>query len=137
MSAPPDPLHGFEPWERTSPFGNAAGPLMVRREAHGLTFAVRIEERHTNARGTAHGGVLSTIADMTVGYAVAMSTDPPTSLRTASMTIDFIATVRVGDIVLSTPRVLHVGSRLAHAEVVLLVDDRPIARASSTLAVAN
>lgn len=137
MTDPDEPLHDFRPWERTSPFGNAAGPLLVRRDVGVLTFAVRIEPRHTNARGAAHGGALATIADMTLGYATAMSTDPPTSLRTASMTIDLIAPVHIGDIVFSTPRVLRLGSRLAHADVTLLVDNHPVARASSTLAVAD
>ena len=76
----PDPFldeEAFAPWPRRSPFGDAAGPLLFRRETGGLVFALRITERHSNAKGTAHGGVLSTVADNALGYAAAFSTEPP------------------------------------------------------------
>ena len=79
--------------------------------------------------------MLSTFADLALGYAAALSTDPPTVLRTVSMNVDFIAPVAISDVVTATPRVLRVGSRLAHASAVLLVGEVPVARASATLAV--
>jgi uncharacterized protein (TIGR00369 family) len=133
---PDDALAGFARWSRTSPFGDAAGPLLFRADCDRLTFATRVEERHANARGQAHGGMLSTFADLALGYAAAFSTDPPTALRTVSVNIDFIAPVAIGDVVTATPHVLRVGSRLAHASAVLFVGDVPVGRASATLAVA-
>jgi acyl-coenzyme A thioesterase 13 len=125
----------FSPWPRRSPFGDAAGPLLFREDAGGLTFGLRIAEKHTNSRGTAHGGVLSTVADNTLGYAAALSTDPPTPLQTVSLSIDFITPAQVGDLVTITPEVLRVGSRLAHARGELMVDEQVVARASAALAV--
>src|SRR5438067_9173265 len=110
---------GFEPWPRTSPFGDAAGPLLFRSDGGALTFAVSVEQRHTNATGGAHGGMLSTFADLALGYAAAVSTDPPTLLRTVALTIDFIGPVAVGDLVTASPQVLRVGKRLAHADATL------------------
>jgi uncharacterized protein (TIGR00369 family) len=132
---PVDPLAGFDRWSRTSPFGAAAGPLLFRADGDRLTFATRIEERHANARGQAHGGMLSTFADLALGYAAAFSTDPPTAMHTVSVNIDFIAPVAIGDVLTATPQVLRVGRRLAHATTVLLVGDVPIGRANATLAV--
>ena len=130
-----DRLADFARWPRRSPFADAAGPLLFRRDADGLTFATRVEERHANAGGFAHGGMLSTFADLALGYAAALTTDPPTQLRTVGLTVDFIAAVAIGDILIATPHVLRVGSRLAHATAVLLVEEAPVARASATLSV--
>lgn len=126
---------GFAPWPRTSPFGDAAGPLLFRSDGDALTFATSVEERHTNATGGAHGGMLSTFADLALGYAAAVSTDPPTPMRPVALTIDFIGPVAVGDLVTASPQVLRVGKRLAHAAATLFVGDTPVARASATLAV--
>lgn len=125
----------FTPFERTSPFFDLIGPLLLRRGQAGPEFALEIDERHANARGVAHGGVLSALADVSLGYAAALSTDPPTPLHTVSLTIDFIAAVAIGETVTATPQVLRVGSRLAHATGVLFVSDAPVASASATLAV--
>jgi acyl-coenzyme A thioesterase 13 len=128
-------LAGFAPWPRTSPFGDAAGPLLFRSDGDALTFATSVEQRHTNATGGAHGGMLSTFADLALGYAAACSTDPPTPMRPVGLTIDFIGPVAVGDLVTATPQVLRVGKRLAHASAIVFAGDAPVARASATLAV--
>ena len=126
---------GFEPWPRTSPFGDAAGPLLFRADGDALTFAASVEERHTNASGGAHGGMLSTFADLALGYAAAVSTDPATHMRTVALTIDFIGPVAVGDLVTASPQVLRVGKRLAQATAIVFANGAPVARASATLAV--
>ena len=133
----PDPPDGFAVWPRSSPFGDHAGPLLFRRDEHGLTFGVTIDERHTNARGTAHGGMLATMADLVLGYAAASSTDPPTPLSTVSLDIAFVSGAQLGEFVVATPEVLRVGRRLAHATVTLLVGTRVVARASCVSAVAQ
>lgn len=130
-----DTEDGFSRLPRRSPFGDAAGPLLVRYDSDGPVFAVRISEQHANARGTAHGGLLSTVADLALGYASAVSTEPPTQLRTISLSIDFIAAVEVGDLVVIKPHVLRVGSRLAHVRGDLRVGERIAARASAVFAV--
>jgi acyl-coenzyme A thioesterase 13 len=132
-----DTEDGFSLWPRRSPFGDAAGPLLVRYDPGGPVFAVRISEQHANARGTAHGGLLSTVADLALGYAGALSTEPPTQLRTISLSIDFIAAVEVGDLVVIEPHVLRVGSRLAHVRGDLRVGERIAARASAVFAVTD
>jgi acyl-coenzyme A thioesterase PaaI-like protein len=90
-----DAPDGFSRWTRRSPFGDAAGPLYHRVDAGRTIFATRVDERHTNASGTAHGGMLATFADLALGYATAFSTEPPTPVRTVAVAIDFIGQVRV------------------------------------------
>jgi acyl-coenzyme A thioesterase 13 len=62
-----EPPYGFAVWSRSSPFADHAGPLLFRRDERGLTFGVTIDARHTNARGTVHGGMLATMADLASG----------------------------------------------------------------------
>ena len=129
-------VEDFEPWPRSSPFADHAGPLLFRRTDEGLEFAVRVEERHTNARGTAHGGMLATLADLSLGYAAAFSTDPPTRLQTVNINLDLLSPANLGDLVVATPRVLRIGRRLAHVEATMAVGDRIVARANCVSAVA-
>jgi acyl-coenzyme A thioesterase 13 len=84
-----DPLAGFVPHDRSSPFFDLIGPLLSRRTEDRLEFALQIDDRHVNVRGFAHGGVLSTFADVALGYVAAISQNPPAKLVTASLAIDF------------------------------------------------
>src|SRR5437870_8236721 len=88
---------GFEPLFRTSPYTEAIGPLYCRRDRDPLMLGVRIIEKHTNARGLALGGLLMTLADIALGYAMAFREDPPAPLITASLTADFAGSARVDD----------------------------------------
>ena len=59
-----DVLAGFEPLVklRTSPFLDHVGPFFYRWQEKRLVLGLRIAEKHANARGTAHGGLLLTMA---------------------------------------------------------------------------
>ncbi len=86
----PNPPPGFEPLFRTSPFLETVGPLFYRRDPErGLVIGLRIAEKHANARGIAHGGLLVTLADIALGYQTAFGQDPPAGLITANLTADF------------------------------------------------
>ena len=127
----------FTPFERTSPFLDLVGPLLHRRSEDGIEFALRIDERHLNNRGSAHGGVLAALADVALGYTAALERDPPARLITASLTIDFAGVVREGELVVATVDVQRVGSRMAFANCYLACDERRVARASAVFANAS
>ncbi len=127
-------MPGFEVHDRTSPFLDLIGPLWSRHDDHGLEFALLIDDRHVNARGHAHGGVLAGFADVALGYASASSLEPPAHLVTASLTVDFVGTASHGDVVVSTTDVQKVGGRLAFANCYLYVADKRIVRASAVFA---
>jgi acyl-coenzyme A thioesterase 13 len=124
----------FSPFHRTSPFFDLIGPLLLRQGQAGPEFALEIDERHANARGFAHGGVLSALADVALGYAAAGSRKPPVQLVTTSLSIDFAGRAAQGDTVIATVDVQKVGRRLAFANCYLSVDERRIARASAVFA---
>lgn len=125
------PPAGFEPFERSSPYLDLIGPILARRTDAGLEFALTIDERHVNARDMAHGGVLSALADVAMGYATATSQDPPAYLITASLTISFAGAVRKGETVVATTDVHRIGRRMAFANCYLTSGEKRVVHASA------
>ncbi len=130
-----DVPEGFVPLFRTSPFLDAIGPLYSKGNGAEMVIGLRIEEKHTNARGLAHGGVLATVADVALGYCLATSTDPPTSMVTANLTLDFAGSVKVGDWVETHVDIQKLGTRMAFANAYLSVNAERVARASAVFLV--
>ena len=124
----------FRPLSRRSPFLETLGPFYDREERGGVVLGIFVAEKHCNARGTVHGGLLSTIADIALGYNMAVSREPPVVLTTANISIDFINSARLGEWIEAYVDILKVGRRLAFAQARLMVDDRQIARASGVFA---
>ena len=103
---------------------------------------LRIAEGHTNARGTAHGGLLVTMADIALGYNASFAgTDkragamPSAALTTANLSVDFAGSAALGDWVEARVDIQRVGGRLAFANAYLSVGSRRIVRASAVFAV--
>jgi acyl-coenzyme A thioesterase 13 len=130
----PDVPDGFEPLFRTSPFLDAVGPFFYRKEQGTLVIGLRIAEKHGNARGTAHGGLLLTLADIALGYAAAFSEDPPLSLTTANISADFAGRAKPGDWLEAHVDIQKIGTRLVFANAYLVVGSERIARASAVFA---
>ena len=127
---------GFEPLERlrTSPFLERVGPLFFKREGKNLVLGLRVDQTHANARGTAHGGLLLTMADVALGYQLAFSVDPPAGATTVNMSADFLGGARVGDWVEARVEAHQLGARMAFANAYLTVGDKRIARVSAVFA---
>jgi uncharacterized protein (TIGR00369 family) len=130
----PSPPAGFVPLTRSSPFLELVGPLFERRGGDALSLGLRIEEKHANKRGICHGGVLATLADVALGYAMADRTGAK-GFVTAQLALDYAGAARLGDWVESAVEVQRAGSRLAFANCYLLVGERRIVRASAIFAV--
>ena len=73
---------GFAPLFRTSPLLETLGPFYGKGSGADLVVGLRVAEKHTNSRGTVHGGVLATIGDIALGYTMAYSADPPVKAMT-------------------------------------------------------
>jgi acyl-coenzyme A thioesterase PaaI-like protein len=128
MSAEPHPDQG--------PFLEHIGPVL-RREDGVLTL--RIEERHLNAGGTAQGGLLATLVDFALGRAIEAGRDDGEAgagnQATVSLTTDFLAAAKPGDVVEAHARVERIGGSLAFADCSLRVGDREIVRGRAVFAV--
>ena len=128
---------GYGIWDRTSAFLDLIGPIYISR-VNGFRLALHLDRRHVNRRGFAHGGLLTSVADVALGYAGALSSDPPTPLVTVNLSVDFISSAKLGSLVEFTAQAAqaaHVGSRLAFVNGNILADGRLVARTSAVFAV--
>ena len=125
---------GFRRIERLSPFNALVGPLYERRDGETVSIGLAIEARHTNSRGICHGGVLATLADLALGYAMLAKSGDKGSFVTAHLAVDYAGAAKAGDWVESRAEIQRVGSRLAFANCYLVVDEKPIVRASAIFA---
>lgn len=128
---------GFAPLFRSSPFLDLLGPFYQREEDGGLVVGLRIVEKHANARGIAHGGLLMTLADIALGYNATRTEEPPVPLITANLTADFAGSAKVGDWVEARVDIQKVGKTMAFANAYLSVGDQRIVRASAVFSVAR
>jgi uncharacterized protein (TIGR00369 family) len=128
---------GFGPLFRTSPVLDMIGPLYSRGEGPGLVIGLLAEKKHCNARGTVHGGILATLADVALGYAMAFSSNPPASLATANLALDFAGTAKPGDWLEVHVDIQKLGSRLAFANCYINAGEQRIVRASAVFLVAG
>ena len=132
------PPRGFSALPRPSPFNALVGPLFARRtKGRELCVGLRIEEKHTNSRGICHGGVLATLADLSLGYAMHAKTQGRMSFVTAHLAVDYAGAARIGDWIESRVEIQRMGSRLAFANCYLVAGDRRIVRASAIFARAD
>jgi acyl-coenzyme A thioesterase 13 len=127
----------FRPLFRSSPVLELIGPLYCRGEGANLVIGLRVEAKHCNARGSAHGGILATLADVALGYTMAFSSSPPASLVTASLSLDFAGTAKAGDWLETQVDVQKRGSRLSFANCYISVNQQRIVRASAVFLAAG
>lgn len=132
-----DIKEGFTPLFRTSPFLDLLGPFYQKRTPEGLAIGLRVDEKHCNARGTAHGGLMATLADIALGYNAAFTQDPPLNLVTTSMSTDFAGVAKRGDWLEASVDIQKAGSRLVFANAYLSVNGERIVRSSASFLVKN
>lgn len=126
---------GFKPVNRGGPFIAMLGPLYYKKQEQGCSIiALRIEDKHLNIRGIAHGGMLVTLADSALGIALSMSRTPPQPMVTVNLTTDFVDSAHPGDWVEAHVDIQRVGKRMAFANCYLHVGDKRILRASGVFA---
>jgi acyl-coenzyme A thioesterase PaaI-like protein len=95
---------------------------------------MRIAEKHTNSRGFAHAGLLTTFCDIALGYTTAFAADPPAAYVTVHLDVDFASSAKVGDWIEVRVDVQKRGSRIAFANAYVTVGSERIARASAIFA---
>jgi len=125
---------GFKPIEHLGPYLSQFGPLYWKKADGAMVIALRVDQRHTNSRGIAHGGMLATLADSALGIVLYNSRTPPQPIVTVNLTTDYIESAVPGDWVEAHVDILRIGNRLAYANCHLHVGERRILRASGVFA---
>lgn len=142
MSGLPGIPEGFQLDPRMQPhtFAGLVGPFYSRREGNAISLGLKIEARHCNSRGTCHGGLLATLADIALGYACALAGSTEGEKRnfvTVDLSLQYLASTQLGDWVQSEVTVLTPGSRTASATGHLLANGNPVVRISANFRMAR
>jgi acyl-coenzyme A thioesterase PaaI-like protein len=113
----------------TSGFLHLVGPLWQRLVDGAYEFALVTEDKHHNRRGLVQGGVLMTFADRTCGITARFVSGKPT-LATVQFDVHFVEAGKIGEILVSKPRVVRSTRSLIFMSTEVTVDKRCIAMAN-------
>ena len=106
-------------------------PVLEELSLDSAVIRLPYREQITNGSGTVHGGVLATLADTAVAFALATNFDGKMGFATADLTIHFLRRAR-GE-VLARARILKKGKRVNVGEVSMTDSSgREVARAIAT-----
>ena len=129
------PPANFSLLEETGAFLEHIGPIYRRGVGEEVSFALQVDERHLNLGGVAHGGLLATLVDFSLGRAIAAAGEDATPAATVSLTTDFLGPAETGDWLIAHTQVERIGNRLAFADCSLTVEGREVVRGRAVFAV--
>jgi acyl-coenzyme A thioesterase PaaI-like protein len=110
------------------------GPLW-HRVVDGLhEYALVAEDKHHNRRGVVQGGVLMTFADRSCGMTARFVSGSP-SLATVQFDTQFVDAAKIGETLLSKPRVVRSTRSLIFMTTELTAGERCVAMASGVFKV--
>src|SRR5215210_9592700 len=113
----------------TSGFLHLIGPLWHRLVNGEHEYALATEVKHHNRRGLVQGGVLMTFADRTCGMTARYVSGKPT-LATVQLDTHFVETGKIGEVLISRPRVVRSTRSLIFITTEVTVEKRVLAMAS-------
>ncbi|MGO4917312.1 PaaI family thioesterase [Pseudogemmobacter sp. W21_MBD1_M6] len=122
-----DPDDGF--------IGHVGG--LWRREVNGQQrFAFVARAIHANRNGAVHGGMLMTFVDRVMGQTARLSTGAVRG-ATISLNHQFLAPVRIGDLVEMTPQITQSTTRMVFLTGTAFVGAAPVASAQGVWRVSH
>src|ERR1700744_3147835 len=104
-------------------FIQLVGPLWERAIDGVHEYALPTEDKHHNRRGLVQGGVLMTFADRTCGITARFVTGKPT-IATAHLDVHFVESGKIGELLVSRPRVVRATRSLIFMSTEITVDKR-------------
>jgi uncharacterized protein (TIGR00369 family) len=105
---------GFQPARFTGRYLLHNGPYYTRAVDDGHQVALRVGESHINYIDIAHGGVLTTLADVALSWPVYLSERPNPQVSTTSLTTNFVSPARLGDLLVASAGIDRLGRSVAH-----------------------
>ncbi|OBV10627.1 PaaI family thioesterase [Erythrobacter dokdonensis] len=106
---------GFKPAAFTPGFLDHGGPYFLGPPVDGVrVVGLRIMPHHINYQDSAHGGVISTLADVALSHAVYDAERPRLAPSTVTLTVNYLAGARLGDWLEARVRIDRLGGRTAY-----------------------
>ncbi|WP_213772363.1 PaaI family thioesterase [Bradyrhizobium sp. dw_78] len=113
----------------TTGFLNLVGPLWQRAVDGVHEYALVAQDKHHNRRGLVQGGLLMTFADRACGMTARYVSGHPT-LATVQLDVHFIDSGKIGEILMTRPRVVRTTRSLIFMNAEVTVQGRTIITAN-------
>ena len=120
---------GWKRMGRAAGFSELAGPFWSRRDGDEWRYGALAEPKHMNNRGVVHGGLLLTLADHALGFAVWEHVGRA-SCATIQLDMQFLDAVRPGDFVEVDPAIVRATRSVVFVRGSLAVAGRTVAAAN-------
>lgn len=105
---------GFTPAEFAPGFLDHSGPYFLGHADGARVLGLRVREEHRNYVGLAHGGLLTTFADVALSFLVHDSERPRLNVVTNTLTTNFLGPARPGDWLEAHGRIDRIGKQIAY-----------------------
>ena len=116
----------------TAPFNRLLGIEFGEYHDDGVTLRLPLSSRHYNGAGVVHGGVMLTLADAALGFAIARAVG--SRCTTAELKINYLRPVTEG-ILEARSRILRAGRKLVVARAEVICERKHVAEVLTTFAV--
>jgi uncharacterized protein (TIGR00369 family) len=124
---------GWNAWSMAETFGGWTGPYLFRDDEGGrIRCAVRVDKRHLNRVGAAHGGFLTTFADVSL-YMMTRHARGGAQAVTVSLNAEYVGAAYEGDLLEITGDIVRAGGSLIFLRGVAAVGERPVLMFSAVL----
>ncbi|MFN3522267.1 MAG: PaaI family thioesterase [Phenylobacterium sp.] len=129
------PPPGFERHDRQSPVTDPWEPLYSRKAEGAVILGFLADTAHTNSRGFVHGGLISALADNAMGLSCARRLGDLQSLVTVNLSLDFLASARMGQWLEFDTVFVKPGGTLCFTQAFVTADGQPCAKANAVFRV--
>jgi len=117
---------GFVEADFTKGFLDHSGPYFLKEGENGTVVGLRIQKPHVNYIKMAHGGVLTTLADVALSLQVHQSETPNLPVSTISLTTNFLSGAKLDEWIEATATIDRIGKKLAYVSGSIYCGDRAI-----------
>ena len=132
MAIPPS----FEPAGFTPGFLDHGGPYYLGAQMEGVRVVGLLNcPHHINYRDAAHGGVISTYADVALSHAVYDAERPRLAPSTVTLTVNYLAGAKLGDWLEARVRIDRLGGRTAYTSGGIWRGEEQVATMSGVFAI--
>lgn len=107
---------GKEVDDSRSPAGNWLRPRLESAERGKVTLSVLIRPEMCNPYGNIHGGMMSLVADETIGWAI-VSLEAEAHYTSVSLNLDFLYAAAAGERMTAVAEIIRQGKKIINAEV--------------------
>jgi len=114
----------FAPATFSSGFLDVSGPYYTRKDSDHIAVGILISENHINGIEVAHGGVLTTLADVALSYQLFVSEKPRLPIATINLNTNFLSGAKLGEWVVAHARIDRKGKRTAYCHGEIMAGDR-------------